>query len=148
MIKNFIQPAPGFKIRNLLEAKSLFLTIFSDADPGRGESGSSHGHIFFHLAIFCINLFEDIRLNNLRYTLYSYINKNLGNFMSYFFQSTTNIGLIRNKSRHIFPNFTHKNRESRTKSGKTTEISVIYSLFDNIIIQLTTELHNFLTTSY
>ena len=34
---------------------------------------------------FCINLFEDIRLNILRYTLYSYNNKNLGNFMSYFF---------------------------------------------------------------
>ena len=47
---------------------------------------------------------------------------------------------IRNRSCHIFPNFTYKNRESRTKSGQTTEI---YSLFDNIlciIIQLTTEL--------
>ena len=42
------------------------------------------------------------------------------------------------------PNFTHTNRESRTKLGKTTEI---YSLFDNIIIQLTTELHNLPTTS-
>ena len=40
---------------------------------------------FFHLGIFCINLFEDIRLNILRYTLYSYNNKNLWNFMSYFF---------------------------------------------------------------
>ena len=40
---------------------------------------------FFHLGIFCINLFEDFRLNILRYTLYSYNNKNLGNFMSYFF---------------------------------------------------------------
>ena len=40
---------------------------------------------FFHLGIFCINLFEDIRLNILRFTLYSYNNKNLGNFMSYFF---------------------------------------------------------------
>ena len=49
---------------------------------------------------------------------------------------------IRNKSCNIFPNFTHKNRESCTKSGQTTEI---YSLFDNIIIQLTTELHNLLT---
>ena len=29
---------------------------------------------FFHLGIFCINLFEDIRLNILRYTLYSYNN--------------------------------------------------------------------------
>ena len=37
---------------------------------------------FFHLGIICINLFEDIRLNILRYTLYSY---NKGNFMSYFF---------------------------------------------------------------
>ena len=51
---------------------------------------------------------------------------------------------MRNKSCHIFPNFTHTNRESRTKSGKTTEI---YYLFDNIIIQLTTELHN-LPTAY
>ena len=51
---------------------------------------------------------------------------------------------IRIKSCHIFPNFTHKNRESRTKSGQTTEI---YSLFDNIIIELTTELHN-LPTAY
>ena len=40
---------------------------------------------FFHLGILCINLFEDIRLNILRYTLYSYNNKNLGNFMSYLF---------------------------------------------------------------
>ena len=49
---------------------------------------------------------------------------------------------IRNKSCHVLPNFSHKNRESRTKLGQTTEI---YSLFDNIIIQLTTELHNLLT---
>ena len=40
---------------------------------------------FFHPRIFCINLFEAIRLNILRYTLYSYNNKNLGSFMSYFF---------------------------------------------------------------
>ena len=39
----------------------------------------------FFPPIFCINLFEDIRLNILRFTLYSYNNKNLGNFMSYFF---------------------------------------------------------------
>ena len=39
----------------------------------------------FHLGIFYINLFEDIRLNILRYTLYSCNNTNLGNFMSYFF---------------------------------------------------------------
>ena len=40
---------------------------------------------FFHLGIFYINLFEDIRLNILRSTLYSCNNTNLGNFMSYFF---------------------------------------------------------------
>ena len=39
---------------------------------------------FFHLGIFCINLLEDIRLNILRFTLYSYNSKNLRNFMSYF----------------------------------------------------------------
>ena len=40
---------------------------------------------FFHLRVSCIKLFQDIRLNILRYTLYSYNNKNLGDFMSYFF---------------------------------------------------------------
>ena len=40
---------------------------------------------FFHFGIFCINLFEVIRLNILRFTLYSYNNNNLGNFTSYFF---------------------------------------------------------------
>ena len=65
--------------------RHLKWTLNAGADPGRGESGSSHGQIFSHLGIFCINLFEDIRLNILRYTLYSYNNKNLGSFMSHFF---------------------------------------------------------------
>ena len=73
---------------------------------------------FFHLGIFCINLFEDIRLNILRYSLYSYNNKNLGNFMSYFFLKHNKYWFIRNKSCHIVPNFTHKNRDRLQNWGK------------------------------